>query len=233
MDQRIAVACFVLALSAPATGQHPSASQAQIAGQQLPNAEQERKESQPEREGGQAQQGVKEARVELERAALRLERADQNKLADALRDARLSLDQFDQSLEQLSQSLSGKISLQLAESLQQQTDDTRRLLDSQPDRAATSMHELSLRVTDLTAEADLLIGKQLLGTDGEWLGVVTNVLITGDGRIQALVIEQGGEPGMGERQVALEWSQIGVSGRNLSVNMSPEEAFRLPGYVPQ
>lgn len=232
MHQRFTIVSLVLLMfSLPATGEELPAPQTQVPAGQLVEGAQQRRESQPEQEGGQAQQTVKEARVELERAAIGLEQADRAGLPNALQDARASLDQFEEGLEQIRQSLSGQISLGLAESLARQLERTRLLLDSDAQTAALSMHELSLRVTDLTAEADLLIGKALVGSDGKWVGDVSNVLITSNGRIRAIVIEQGGGLGSGERQVALEWAEIGISGTQLTVNMTADQVFKLPGYV--
>jgi sporulation protein YlmC with PRC-barrel domain len=190
-----------------------------------------RTETQPPEQGGQAQQMMKEARIELERAALKLDLEDDTSLQEALRSARNALEEFDVSLEQLDQSLPGYVPLELATSLSEQVDAARLLLDTDRQAAASSMHELVLRVTDLTAEADLLIGRPLLGRSGQELGDISNVLITEDGRVQALVVDR---QGIGtNRQFAVEWRAVTIRGASLMTELAEDDLLQLPDYVAQ
>ncbi len=202
---------------------------AKVHGVTLP--EEARTETQPPEQGGQAQQLMKEARIQLERAAHKLDLEDETGPEDALRSARNALEEFDVSLEQLDQSLPGYVPLELATSLSKQVDTARLLLDTDRQAAASNMHELVLRVTDLTAEADLLIGRPLLGKSGQALGDISNVLITADGRVQALVVDRQGAGT--DRQFTVEWRTISISGANLTADLAEDDLLQLPDYVAQ
>ena len=174
---------------------------------------------------------MKESRIQLERAALKLDLEDETGLEDALRSARNALEEFEVSLEQLDQSLPGYVPLELATSLSEQVDAARLLLDTDRAEAASNMHELVLRVTDLTAEADLLIGRPLLGRSGQALGDISNVLITADGRVQALVIDRRGAGT--DRQFTVEWRTVSIRGANLTADLAEDDLLELPDYVTQ
>ncbi len=193
------------------------------------NASETRRESQPPEQSGQAQQMMKEARIELERAALALETAQPGERERAVATARDSLAQFEESLGQLHQSVPGYVPLELATSLQEQVTQTLVLLDSDTAAASMSMHELALRVTDLTAEADLLVGRTLFGAEGVELGLVSNVLITADGQIQALVVDRRASGK--NQQFVVEWSSVSIQGSDLAAQLGTTEANKLPNYV--
>lgn len=209
---------FFTSLALAVAGQSPGST---------PPPTESRRESQPPEQSGQAQQQMKEARVELERAAIDLEVTEPDD--EVVTTARDALNSFEQSLEQLHQSVPGYVPLKLATSLLDQVSSTLALLDSDLAAAATSMHELALRVTDLTAEADLLIGRPLIGISGEKLGDISNVLITAQGRVEALVVDRM-EPSK-DRQFAVEWSTVVIRGPNLIAPITEHEADKLPDYT--
>ncbi len=172
---------------------------------------------------------MKEARVELERAALVLEQAEAYKHSDAVLNAQQALLQFEESLDQLHQSIPGYVPLSLATSLHEQVSQTLLLLRSDMAAATLSMHELALRVTDLSAEADLLIGRSLLGNDRVKLGLISNVLITAEGRIEALIVDRIAPSK--NRQVTIEWIDVSIEGTNLVANIDLAKAEKLPDYI--
>lgn len=226
---KIAVAVLLVGCwTCAALAQSPAPTPPNIAEQDA-NASETRSESQPPEQSGQAQQMMKEARIELERAALALETAQPSERESVVATARDSLAQFEESLGQLHQSLPGYVPLELATSLQGQVVQTLVLLDSDTAAASLSMHELALRVTDLTAEADLLVGRTLYGADGKELGLISNVLITDDGRIQALVVDRlaSGK----NQQFVVEWSKVSIQGSDLVTRLGTAEADKLPNYV--
>lgn len=189
-----------------------------------------RSESQPPEQSGQAQQMMKEARLELERAAHVLETSASKGVPDAARVAGEALHQFEQSLDQLQQSIPGYVPGELAASLREQVSHSLKLLDVERTAAATSMLELSLRVTDLTAEADLLIGRPLIGAHARELGNISNVLITADGRVRALVVDR--LPPSSDRQFTVEWGTTSVHGTSLVTDLTVSDTDKLPDYVP-
>ena len=210
--------CWTVAAAAQSPGPSPVGIEAET-----------RREAQPPEQSGQAQQMMKEARLELERAAVALEASGAGERSNAVSMARESLAQFEESLGQLHQSVPGYVPLELATSLQDQVEQILALLDSDIAAASLSMHELALRVTDLTAEADLLVGRILLGTDGVKLGIVSNVLITADGRIQALIVDRATTSK--NQQFVVEWSAVTIEGSNLRTGLGAVEADKLPTYV--
>jgi hypothetical protein len=230
MMLKIPLAALLLScLSLSAVAQTPVTMSDDMADERGANTLPLRKEAQPPGQGGQAQQMMKEARVELERAALALKGAEADKHSDAVHNAQQALLQFEESLGQLHQSIPGYVPLSLATSLHEQVSRTLLLLESDMAAATLSMHELSLRVTDLSAEADLLIGRSLLGHDRIKLGLISNVLITADGRIEALIVDRMG-PNR-DRQVTIEWIDVSIEGTNLVANIDFAEAEKRPDYV--
>jgi sporulation protein YlmC with PRC-barrel domain len=183
-------------------------------------------EAQPPEQSGQAQQMMKEARAELERSAIELEGTPAT--AAAREAAREALVQFDQSLDQLHQSVPGYVPLELATSLHTQVRETLRMVETDTAAAAISMQELALRVTDLTAEADLLIGRALIGAGGAKLGTISNVLITEDGRIEAIVIDRTA-PSQ-DQQFVVSWRDVSIIGVDFLSELTAAETDRLPAY---
>jgi PRC-barrel domain len=58
----------------------------------------------------------------------------------------------------------------------------------------------------LPARADTgILGKKIIGPDGEQLGLVVEVVIDAQGRPQAAVIDFGGFLGVGSRKIAVDW----------------------------
>jgi hypothetical protein len=217
--------CWPLTAAAQSSAPMP----ASIEAKRDTNTPETRWEAQPPGQSGQAQQMMKEARIELERAALALEAAQPSERIAAVSVAKESLAQFDESLGQLHQSIPGYVPLELATSLQEQVAQTLALFDKDAAAASLSMHELALRVTDLTAEADLLVGRTLLGTDSVKLGNVSNVLITADGRIQALIVDRLASSK--NQQFVVEWSAVVIEGLNLRTALGSAEADKLPTYI--
>lgn len=186
------------------------------------------REAQPPEQSGQSQQMMKEARAELERSAVALQVSPKTAAAQVA--AREALVEFEESLDQLHQSIPGYVPLELATSLHEQVTETLLLVDANTPAAAVSMLELALRVTDLTAEADLLIGRALIGSGGAKLGTISNVLIAEDGRIEAIVIDRTA-PSQ-DQQFVVRWKDVSISGVDFLSEMTPAETDRLPGYAP-
>ncbi len=87
------------------------------------------------------------------------------------------------------------------------------------DRVATSP-EATPRAADeaLTAErggavtADALVGADLVGTGGEVIGQVEELVMTPEGEVSAVVVEVGGFLGIGARRVALPFDSVRMRG---------------------
>ena len=84
--------------------------------------------------------------------------------------------------------------------------------------------------TAVTAEADQIIGKQLISSDGEEVGAISGALVTNDGRVAAVLIKQSGTIGMGGKTVIVAWDRISIQGDQLTVNMTSAEVSELTEY---
>ena len=82
----------------------------------------------------------------------------------------------------------------------------------------------------LPAAADQVVGKTVISREGKELGEVKDVLVTGEGKVEALVLSQGGIAGVGGRSVAVPWNKISIRGDQLTADMSEQEISQLPEY---
>jgi sporulation protein YlmC with PRC-barrel domain len=77
-------------------------------------------------------------------------------------------------------------------------------------RADRLQVEQSARPSGIEADtvwANDLIGRSVIGADGEVLGRVDNFLLSLSGGIEHLIVSRGGFLGMGGREVAISWSE--------------------------
>jgi hypothetical protein len=91
--------------------------------------------------------------------------------------------------------------------------------------------------TSLTSED--LVGTAVYGADDNWVGEISELALTDDGQVEAVVIDVGGFLGIGEKPVALSMDQIqlrrGEGGMfrdelRAYVNASEEELESLPAW---
>lgn len=79
-----------------------------------------------------------------------------------------------------------------------------------------------------------LIGADVVNTTNDKLGDVDEVLVTTDGRVNAVVVATGGVLGLGERKVVLPWERLRFSshGSDLVVktDVSRETLNAMPEY---
>lgn len=79
-----------------------------------------------------------------------------------------------------------------------------------------------------------LIGADLVNSTNDKLGDVDEVLVTTDGRVNAVVVAMGGVMGLGERKVVVPWERLRFSsqGRDLVVktDVSRETLNAMPEY---
>jgi sporulation protein YlmC with PRC-barrel domain len=79
--------------------------------------------------------------------------------------------------------------------------------------------------------ADDLLDQDVVTVEGEEVGEIESVIISNDGRVNALVVGVGGFLGLGEREVALDWNQVNVNNEGeIALNLSKEELEALPEY---
>jgi sporulation protein YlmC with PRC-barrel domain len=58
------------------------------------------------------------------------------------------------------------------------------------------------------ASVDKLMGKDVVGKDGDKLGDVEDVILDANGRAQQLVLSRGGLLGINEKKVAIDFTQV-------------------------
>jgi sporulation protein YlmC with PRC-barrel domain len=80
--------------------------------------------------------------------------------------------------------------------------------------------------------ADDLIGRTVIGADGESLGEVNDILLSQSGEIERVVVGSGGVLGIGEREIAIPWSDAESSETSdeLRVTMTKTEFDGAPEY---
>lgn len=83
---------------------------------------------------------------------------------------------------------------------------------------------------NLPASADSIIGKKVMGQKGEEIGEINNVLVDKDGKVAALIVQQGGAMGLGGKQTAIQWDKVQLNGDMVTLNMPPEQVSQLPEY---
>uniref|UniRef100_UPI0013C4D237 PRC-barrel domain-containing protein n=1 Tax=Desertibaculum subflavum TaxID=2268458 RepID=UPI0013C4D237 len=82
-------------------------------------------------------------------------------------------------------------------------------------------------------EADKLIGRDIQNTQNETIGEIESVLLGSGGKAETVVVGVGGFLGMGEKNVALKWSDLNVSqnGEKVTVAMTKEQLKSLPEFT--
>ena len=83
------------------------------------------------------------------------------------------------------------------------------------------------------ASADELIGKNVYGRDNNKIGEVEDVILDANGKAKQLVISSGGFLGIGEKQVAVDYSAANWDSQNNRLNlagMSRDDVKSLPEF---
>ena len=105
---------------------------------------------------------------------------------------------------------------------------------SQPSQAQTTAPSTTVAApaTAQGADARKLIGRNIQNPQNETIGEINSVLIGADGKIDSVLVGVGGFLNMGEREVALRWSDLQVSqnGDKVVVNMTKDQLKGLPEY---
>ena len=119
--------------------------------------------------------------------------------------------------------------------LQSQSAQVRQQLQEDPQNAGQDLQELAdsamqLQTASIPAEADAIMGRQVVTSDGEEGGEVSDILITSDGQVEALLIKRGGALGLGGTQVAIPWTEVQLQGDQIVVNATRDEMEQMPEY---
>ncbi|ANC91936.1 PRC-barrel domain containing protein [Azospirillum humicireducens] len=83
------------------------------------------------------------------------------------------------------------------------------------------------------ASADELIGKTVYGRDNEKIGEVDDVILDANGQARQLVVSSGGFLGIGEKQVAVDYTAANWDSQNNRLNlagMSRDDVKAMPEF---
>lgn len=98
---------------------------------------------------------------------------------------------------------------------------------SAAERAASPMTRQTNQV-----DAQKMIGRELLNASNDKIGSIDSVMLAQDGKVQAVIVNIGGFLGLGERNVAINWSDISVSadGKRITTALTRDQLKALPEY---
>ncbi len=80
---------------------------------------------------------------------------------------------------------------------------------------------------------DWVMGTGVVSPQDETIGRIQDVIITPDGQITSAILSVGGFLGIGGKNIAVDWNelQIGQDGREITLNLTREQAEQAPEYV--
>jgi len=80
-----------------------------------------------------------------------------------------------------------------------------------------------------------LLGHVIVGDKGAELGRIVDLLVDGQGRVRAVVVDVGGFMGVGSRKVAVAWSALrfatGPKGPVISTEIPPDRIKSWADYI--
>ncbi|MEX2615447.1 MAG: PRC-barrel domain-containing protein [Alphaproteobacteria bacterium] len=84
----------------------------------------------------------------------------------------------------------------------------------------------------MRVKADDLVGRNVTNAGGESIGDIESVIIDQSGEVAAVIVGVGGFLGIGEREVALDWNELTLSGDGgaIRTRMNKEQMTALPEY---
>lgn len=82
-------------------------------------------------------------------------------------------------------------------------------------------------------QVDRLVGKAVRNPEGDKIGDIEAVYVTPNGQIDTVIVGVGGFLGMGERDVAVKWSDLKVTdnGDKITAAMTKDSLKALPEYT--
>ncbi len=82
-------------------------------------------------------------------------------------------------------------------------------------------------------DAESLIGIDVVNGDGETIGEIDNVVIDANGKVRHVIVGVGGFLGIGEKDVAVAWSDLAIAADHASVTVpyTREQLTALPPHT--
>jgi len=85
-----------------------------------------------------------------------------------------------------------------------------------------------------TNEASGILGRNVLGTDGQDMGRIIDVVVDQSGQPRAAVIDFGGFLGVGSRKIAVDWNLLhftpGDLTKPITLDLTPDQIKAAPEY---
>ena len=121
-----------------------------------------------------------------------------------------ALDEFDQAVQQYGAGENSEQSKQMVTQLQTQSQQVREQLQSDPQAAMQGLNQLTeaamaLPQSEISSEARNLQGRTIVSSDGEEAGEITGMLVTAEGKVEAVIIGSSGALGIGGDQHVVSW----------------------------
>jgi sporulation protein YlmC with PRC-barrel domain len=98
---------------------------------------------------------------------------------------------------------------------------------AQQDQKEQKPEQQAAAQSQLPAGAQSIIGKKAMGQDGKEVGEIENVVVSEQGKVEALVISRGGMTG---KDVAVKWDSVRMQGDQVAIQMTEQQLSELPEY---
>ncbi|MBC7905771.1 MAG: PRC-barrel domain-containing protein [Rhodospirillaceae bacterium] len=99
---------------------------------------------------------------------------------------------------------------------------------AQQNQPAPPKQSQTQAMPNLPAGADRIVGKSVIGANGQQIGDVSDVLVDKSGKVAGLVMNRGGAMGVGGSNVVVPWNKVQIQGDQLSSQMTEQEVSQLP-----
>ncbi|TGN62121.1 PRC-barrel domain containing protein [Paracoccus liaowanqingii] len=100
--------------------------------------------------------------------------------------------------------------------------------------AASAAEKVEVQQAANEWRVDWITGTNVTSPTGDDIGAINDVIVDGDtGEMKAVIIGVGGFLGIGEKQIALPWTDLTVNSdaQEISADLTQEEAEAAPEYV--
>lgn len=97
-------------------------------------------------------------------------------------------------------------------------------------RSTTPAQVEGRATTDI--KVDALVGRDITNIRGDTIGEIESVIVGEDGKVAAVIVGVGGFLGMGERDVAIAWSELQFRGNSdgIQTNLTKNDLEGMPQY---
>ncbi|MGE0659512.1 MAG: PRC-barrel domain-containing protein [Reyranellaceae bacterium] len=106
------------------------------------------------------------------------------------------------------------------------------MAQTQQNKSTTTAPSTATKPAAGAMQVDRLVGKTVENPDGDNVGDIESVYVKPDGKVDSVIIGVGGFLGIGEREVAIKWSDLTVSadGETITTSMTKEQLKEMPQY---